>query len=403
MTSDPIDMPKMGYLLPGFPGQSHSAYWREVLKLESLGVEVVLFSDAPSEEVSHPWAKGARQRTEYLSHGPASASLATLPRLPWRKLQKSRGGMTHWRSVMQAAPAARALAQACQTQGVSHVHVSSCGSVAMIAALAHHLYALTYSLSLNDPLVEAGVGQRFKWQTASFATVGSEQILTDLKARLGADMPQRVWVQPLGVDTDHLRREEPYRLPEAGKPLRLVACSRLTADRGHELLLQSVLQLQSRNIPVHLEILGEDGEDGQGYRKELEAMIADMGLIGTVFMPGTLSESTLRDRLCAAHVYVVPSPSEATETAVLEAMSCECPVVGVLGDSISKLVENGRDAVLVEAGNVVAFAAALEYLAGDPERAGSLGRAGRARVLQDFDASRSADLLVQESGLKLQP
>ena len=93
------EIPKLGYLLPEFPGQAHSLYWREILKLEAMGIEAVLFSDRSTDTAAHAWAKGARQRTEYLAQGTMS-SLMSLPKLPWRQLkQGSRQCRTYARRV----------------------------------------------------------------------------------------------------------------------------------------------------------------------------------------------------------------------------------------------------------------------------------------------------------------
>ncbi|MCG7494064.1 glycosyltransferase family 4 protein [Thalassobius sp. Cn5-15] len=395
------EIPKLGYLLPGFPAQSHSRYWREILKLESLGVEVVVFSDHPDETVVHSWAKGAEQRTQYLTQTTLSARLAALPRLPWRHLRQGRGGVDHWRAVTQAAPLARHLAHMCADQDIYHVHVPGCGDMALVMALAQRLYGIDYSLHLDRPLAEAGVAQHVKWGGARFASVGSQTILDDLTVRLGADMPSDVTVHPLGVDTAYLRRDRPYRAREVGKPLRLIASADLAADKGHDALLQAVLHLQSRDIEVHLEILGEDADGGAGFRAELEHQVAELGLIGTVFIPGAMSDDTLRDRLCAAHVYVMSSPAEITETAVLEAMSCECPVVAVECESVNQMITNGLNGILVGPADTIALASALEYLAFDPARAAQVGQAGRKRVMEAADVAASASRLITQIGLEL--
>ena len=43
-----------------------------------------------------------------------------------------------------------------------------------------------------------------------------------------------------------------------------------------------------------------------------------------------------------------------------------------------------------------ALADALMQLAGDPDRAMRLSRAGRARVVERFDSHRGADMLIRE-------
>jgi glycosyltransferase involved in cell wall biosynthesis len=61
---------------------------------------------------------------------------------------------------------------------------------------------------------------------------------------------------------------------------------------------------------------------------------------------------------------------------------------------IPELVEDGRSGLLVAPGRVDELAAALRRLAGDPALRASLARAGRERVLAEFDVRRSAERLA---------
>ncbi|HUU57703.1 MAG TPA: glycosyltransferase, partial [bacterium] len=56
-----------------------------------------------------------------------------------------------------------------------------------------------------------------------------------------------------------------------------------------------------------------------------------------------------------------------------------------------ELVEPGITGLLVPAGDVVALAAALRELAGDPTRRRAMGRAARSRVVLEFTAEKMAD------------
>ncbi len=103
----------------------------------------------------------------------------------------------------------------------------SCGRAALIAALAARMGGPTYSLTLHGPLSIYGPGQNFKWRGARFATVITEKLLNEVKFVLRDDLPPRVVVRAMGVDTDDLKRDDPYQPYKPGQMLRLFSCGRL--------------------------------------------------------------------------------------------------------------------------------------------------------------------------------
>ena len=59
---------KIRYLVPEFPGQTHTFFWREINALESMGINVdIVSTKIPSTEIMcHKWTKQAHKRTIYL-------------------------------------------------------------------------------------------------------------------------------------------------------------------------------------------------------------------------------------------------------------------------------------------------------------------------------------------------
>lgn len=59
---------RIGYLIPGFPGQTDAFFWRERQALKEFGIETSLISTSrpPQEIISHDWAKQAQKETAYL-------------------------------------------------------------------------------------------------------------------------------------------------------------------------------------------------------------------------------------------------------------------------------------------------------------------------------------------------
>ena len=111
---------------------------------------------------------------------------------------------------------------------------------------------------------------------------------------------------------------------------------------------------------------------------------------GRVAWAGYLDEDAKHEALAAAAVFVLPSTSEGLPMALLEAMAHGRPVVATRVGGVPDLVTDGRDGVLVDAGDPAALASAVAALLADPERAAALGRAARGRVA-DMSPERVAE------------
>ena len=390
---------KLGYLVPQFPGQTHIFFWREILELERRGAEVALFSTRPPHRklVSHRWSDEAIARTHYLMR-PRALDLARLgARLPLHEVHEAVRGESpsHARDVALSLAAATQLAFTCRQRGIEHVHVHSCGRAALIAALAQQMFGLSYSLTLHGPLKDYGAGQRFKWRHARFVTVITKKLVEEVRAELGSDLPAHVFVRGMGVDTEHLRRTVPYVAPKPGEPLRLFSCGRLNPVKGHLDLLTAVRRLVDEGRPVSLEIAGEDDDGGAGYRGVVEARIAELGLTNHVRLLGAIDADEVRERLSRAHLFVLASLNEALGVALMEAMSCEVPTIGTATGGVAELIRDGIDGILIPPANSELLARTIAGLADDAAACERLGRAGRERVVDAFQAGAGADTLLQ--------
>ncbi|WP_093991431.1 exopolysaccharide biosynthesis GT4 family glycosyltransferase EpsE [Flavimaricola marinus] len=389
---------KLGYLVPQFPGQTHMFFWREVKELEQRGATVTLFSTRPPPKglISHDWSQAAIERTEYLGQIAPLDALAALTRLPYGRIrhharQEPRAFL---RDLALAAPAARRLTRSCKAQGIGHVHVHSCGRAALIAALARHMGGPSYSLTLHGPLHDYGPGQRFKWEGAAFATIITDKLIAEMQAEMPESLPDRIFLQPMGVDVDRLQRDTPYVAAQPGEPIRLFSCGRLNIVKGHQDLMEAVRLLLDAGTAVTLDIAGEDDAGGSGFRQVLEQRIRDLGLTDHVRLLGAIDEAAVRDQILNAHAFVLASYAEPLGVALMEAMSCETPTIGTNAGGVAELITDGQDGLLVPPQDPPALAAAIGRLAGDPGLCTRLGAAGRARIVGGFTAGRGAQTLI---------
>ena len=391
---------RIGYLVPQFPGQTHIFFWREVQALEAMGHKVDLLSTRmpPSGLIAHDWSEDAIARTTYLGQIKPLNALRALSALLPRGLMRAtlREGPGFARDVAVTLSAAQALKAHATTAGLDHVHVHSCGRAALIAALAQQLGGPSYSLTLHGPLSDYGPGQRFKWRHAGFATIITHKLLHEMQAAMPEDLPERLTVRPMGVDTEVLKRETPYQPPEKGRPIRLFSCGRLNVVKGHQDLMSAMRQLLDQGVDVRLEIAGEDDAGGEGFRKDLEAHLRKLRLQDHVKLLGAIDAGAVKAKLLEAHAFVLASWHEPLGVAYMEAMACGVPVIGTDAGGVRELIDDGSTGKLVPPKEPTALARAIRELAQNPDSALHFSVAGRAHVETHFRASLGAETLVSE-------
>lgn len=93
----------------------------------------------------------------------------------------------------------------------------------------------------------------------------------------------------------------------------------------------------------------------------------------------------------AADVYVLPSASEGLPNALLEAMASGLPCIASRLPGITDtVIDDGRNGVLVESGDLASLANALRAVLDDPARARELGRLARETIVAAYGIDRTA-------------
>lgn len=397
MAPEPL---KIGYLIPQFPGQTHIFFWREIQALEARGVDVSVFSTRhpPPGLVSHTWSEEAIARTIYLGAVRPMAALSILGLKPkWEILAAlKQGGVAFAKDLLICAAAAKHLLNECRDREISHLHVHSCGRAALIAALAQRMGGVPYSLTLHGPLSDYGCGQSFKWRNASFATVITKKLVNEFPAQMRSDVPARLIVQPMGVDTEDFRRDAPYQPYSGAGPLRIFCCARLNIVKGHQDLMMSVRLLVDQGMDVRLEIAGEDDDGGSGYRTVLEDLRISLGLTQNVTFLGAISAEEVKKKLNNADIFVLASWHEPLGVAYMEAMSVGVPTIATNSGGVPELIEDRVNGVMVPPKDPKALADAIRTLAYDTNLATRLSTSGRTHIVENFRSELGAETLARE-------
>ena len=193
----------------------------------------------------------------------------------------------------------------------------------------------------------------------------------------------KVVEMPNGVDTERFspgekNRELITRYGLAGKTVVLFV-GNLQPFKGLHLLIDAIAGLHDANICLLVV--------GGGYaEKEYKAQAEELGLDGRVVFAGPQSpDAVLPDHYRLGDFLVLPSThSEAFPLVVLEAMASGKPVIVSALPGPSKLVEEGRDGLVVRIGDVEDLRDKIAYLAGQKEKIRAMGEAARDKVCNRY-------------------
>ena len=200
----------------------------------------------------------------------------------------------------------------------------------------------------------------------------------------------KVFMIPNGIDTGRFKFSSDSRVhwrSKAGIPQNAPAVGIVAAlrpEKNHELFLESARRTVEHVPDAHFVIAG----DGPG-RSELEALAAEKGIDNQVHFLGSVSD--IPGVLSMLDVFSLTSHNEASPVSILEALSCNRPVVATDVGSISESVLEGKTGFLCDAGDADQLTAKWVKLLKDDDLRESMGRKGRSHVVDNSSLDAMTD------------
>jgi len=202
---------------------------------------------------------------------------------------------------------------------------------------------------------------------------------------------ERLIVIPNGIDTtkfkpmgsDVLKRD----LNLTDEKL-IVSVGRIDEQKGFQQLIK-ILPDISKKYNVKLIVVGTGP-----YLRNLKLMAEKSGLLDRVIFTGRVTDEDLPKYYNLADVFVFPTLREESFGIVnIEAMACEKPVITSRIGGIPTAIENGRDGILIEPGDLDELAKNILYLLDNDDVAERLGKQAREKVINEF----SLDKMVEDT------
>jgi glycosyltransferase involved in cell wall biosynthesis len=196
-------------------------------------------------------------------------------------------------------------------------------------------------------------------------------------------------------DSRDLERERARVRREIGVPdsaFLVGNVGRLAPQKGQRHLIGAMPLLLARVPDAHAVIAG--GGDLEDYLRDLAA---EVGVAERVHVLGPRPD--VPSLMQALDAFAMPSIWEGFGIVLLEAMAAGLPIVASRVATIPEVVVDGETGLLVPAGDAGALAEALATLADDPQRAQTMGVAGRERLRRYFSIDKmvgDTELLYRE-------
>ncbi len=170
----------------------------------------------------------------------------------------------------------------------------------------------------------------------------------------------------------------------------LVTAGRLTWAKGYEDLIRALAILVKEDNRIFCLVAGA-GE----LQESLKTLIEQEGLSRHVVLLGHVSRDKILSLIATGDIFVMPSRSEGTPIALLEAASLKKPILATNVGGIPELVKNEEESLLVEAGSVSGLVNGIQRLIQDPALSQRLGENAYRRVLRDFSLDVQAHATIQ--------
>lgn len=394
--------PVIGYLIPEFPGQTHIWMWREISHLREWGVDVRLFSTRrpkESERAKHRFAESAVEQTSYIMPIGAVTLMMALVWLVFRprrvisafrlakNLPVDRKGRDRPDTAKLLVPAA-VLARQLLKANVTHLHIHSCASAAVIGMLVKVLTGIPFSMTLNADLAWWGGAMREKMQAADFTIAITQRLLNEVIATYSMLSNEQRLLGRIGVDTREYVPLPSHTRDHYGRTV--VTVARLHPSKGHDILIRAIAHLRERGVDVVLRIAGAGPAE-----LELRELAHSLKVEDEVTFLGSIGDKDVVKELQNADVFVLASHAEPLGVAYMEAMACGVATIGTAAGGVGEIITHGKDGILVPPKDVAALADAIETLLRDPDKRHELAMRGREKIIDQFDSRIGAATLYE--------
>jgi glycosyltransferase involved in cell wall biosynthesis len=164
---------------------------------------------------------------------------------------------------------------------------------------------------------------------------------------------------------------------------------RLSREKGVADLISAVKMLTESGLSIKLIVLGDGTQ-----RVELEELAAVSGVMNKVYFAGF--QTDIGNWLTAMDIFILPSHSEGTPMALLEAMASGMPCIATAVGGIPSVIDSGINGILVSPGKPEEIRDSVWILVSDRGKSSCLGQNAREKIEQKYNVQTWAKSIENE-------
>lgn len=202
---------------------------------------------------------------------------------------------------------------------------------------------------------------------------------------------EKLVFHPVGVEIDKFPFKWKGRnnLPS---PIVILTVARLVEEKGLKYSITAVKEILMKNSDLRLKyyIVGE------GVLKEsLINLVKKLNLGDVVKFLGAMDQLQVAKEMSMAHIFLLPSISEALPVVLMETQAIGLPIVASDVGSVAEAIVDGRSGFLVPCRDVNALVEKIEYFIEHPELWPKMGRYGRKFIEENYDIKKLNQKLLK--------
>ena len=254
----------------------------------------------------------------------------------------------------------------------------------LISVWGSDVYDFPKKSLINSYILEKNI--LYADEVASTSIAMAEELKKEIP-----DLDKDIFITPFGVDIEMFKNQNHKR----DDNFIIGTVKTLEKNYAIDILIKSVEKLKCNLIENNKSELAQKikcyiyGEGSQ--RDYLENLIKELKLEDTVFLRGKIPQADVPKALNELNVFCVTSISESFGVAVVEAMSCEIPVVATNTDGFKEVVDDGINGYIVNVNDIDGIATKFEKILNDKNLGQSIGKNGRKKVLEMYDWNKNVD------------
>jgi glycosyltransferase involved in cell wall biosynthesis len=398
---------KIGYILQIFPGLSETFVYREVLGLRKAGIKVKTFSIVkPKMNHLSSEASGLVKSTFYVF--PLDIPLflkchirylLTKPCLylstfllclisPYSRANHRRRTLQHF---CEAVPVAFEV----ERLGIDHLHAHFASNPATIAMFVSRLTGVPFSFTAhaNDIFI-APILLPLKINASSFVVTISKYNIRHLCEVVPTkETFSKLHLVRCGINT--LRFSPLERMSQSPK-FTILSVGRLIEKKGFLYLIKACELLAKKGYDFRCVIIGYGPQE-----RLLTKMVEQNHLSPYVKLAGKVYQEDIHCYFEKADLFVLPcivardNDMDGIPVSLMEAMAMEIPVVSTHISGIPELIEHMQSGILVPPKDSQALAEAFITLIKNHKLRSNLGKAGRRRIVDEFEQDKNLHRLIR--------